>query len=233
MNINIGSLLEAASSARGTAVIIDVYRAFTTAAIALYNGAEAIILVAEVEEALDLKHGGIGEVCIGEVGGMRPDGFDFGNSPYEISRADVEGKVLIQSTRAGTVGVNAARNADKIYAASFLTAEATVESILRDDPDLVSIVAMGVAGTVRADEDEQCALYLRNRLEGREPNHESVRSLVLSGGESQKYDDPALPHFHPKDKEYALRIDMIPFAVIVSEEEGLMVARRDLYIETI
>ncbi len=233
MNINIGSLLDAASSARGTAVIIDVYRAFTTAAIALHNGAEAIILVAEIEEALDLKNDGIGSVCMGEVGGMRPDGFDFGNSPYEISQADLAGKILIQSTRAGTVGVNAARNADRVYAASFLTAEATVESILRDDPDLVSIVAMGVAGIVRADEDEQCALYLRNRLEGRKPDHESVRSLVLSGGESQKFDDPALPHFHPKDKEYALLIDTIPFAVIVSEEEGLMVARRELYVEPI
>ena len=86
---------------------------------------------------------------------------------------------------------------------------------------------MGAEGRERADEDEQCALYLRNLLLGRAPDHDAVRSLVLAGGESQKYGDPTRPHFHPEDKEMALRIDTIPFAIRVSRENGLLVARRD------
>ena len=226
MEIRMGSLLEGARDARGTAIIIDVFRAFTTAAVAFSRGASKIVLVAEVEEALALREQGRGDICMGEVSGFRPEGFDFGNSPFELSTADVEGKTLIQSTRAGTVGVVAASNADRVYVGSLIIAAATVEAVLRDSPDVVSIVAMGSEGTVRADEDEQCALYMRNLLQGRHPDRDAVRALVLAGGESQKYGDPSQPHFHPEDRDMALQIDTLPFAIEVSTEAGLLVARR-------
>ncbi len=225
MEIRIGSLLSGAQEARGTAIIIDVFRAFTTAAVAFSRGAEKIVLVAEVDEALALRNRGIGEMCMGEVGGKRPDGFDLGNSPFEMSNADVEGKVLVQSTRAGTVGVAAARNADRIYAGSLVIAEATAKAVAAHSPGLTSIVAMGSEGKVRTDEDEQCALYMRNLLQGRRPDPDAVRSLVLAGAESRKYGDPARPHFHAMDREIALRIDSISFAVRVTWEDGLLVAR--------
>ena len=224
MEIRMGSLLEGARDVQGTAIVIDVFRAFTTAAIAFSRGASRIVLVAEVEEALELRDKGEGELCMGEVSGIRPDTFDFGNSPFELSTADVEGKTLIQSTRAGTVGVVAASKADKIYAGSLIIAESTVKAVLRDSPEVVSIVAMGSEGVVRADEDEQCALYMRNLLQGRHPDPDAVRSLVLAGGESQKYLDPSQPQFHPEDREIALRVDTIPFAIEVSSERGLLVA---------
>ena len=217
-------MLDAASSARGTAVIIDVYRAFTTAAIALHNGAEAIILVSEIEEALDLKNDGIGAVCMGEVGGVRPDGFDFGNSPYEISNSNIEGKVLIQSTMAGTAGVVAAKNADDIYLGSLVIAEATVKSIKKSKPQIIDIIAMGSGGEFRTDEDEQCALYLRNLLEGRMPDIAAVKKLILTGNESDKFDDSTLTHFHPQDRELALQINSIPFAIKVKKIDGLLIA---------
>ena len=52
MNVELASLLEGAKAARGTVIIVDVFRAFTTAAVALDRGAKSIVLVAEVEEAL-------------------------------------------------------------------------------------------------------------------------------------------------------------------------------------
>ena len=67
MEIRKGSLLKGAQEAEGTVVIIDVYRAFTTAAVAFLKGAEKIVLVAEVEEALALKKRGVGTLCMGEV----------------------------------------------------------------------------------------------------------------------------------------------------------------------
>ena len=143
MEIRIDSLLRGAQEAEGTAIIIDVFRAFTTAAIAFSRGVEKIVLVAEIEEALQLRKAGVGQICMGEVAGMRPEGFDYGNSPYELSQADVSGKTLIQSTRAGTVGVAAAVRADQIYVGSLVIADATVKAINRDSPDIVSIVAMG------------------------------------------------------------------------------------------
>ncbi|MCH8745449.1 MAG: 2-phosphosulfolactate phosphatase [Chloroflexi bacterium] len=226
MEVRVGSLVRDAQEAEGTVIIIDVFRAFTTAAIAFDRGASRITLVAEIEEALELQQKGIGDVLMGEVDGERPEGFDYGNSPYEVSQVNFTGKSVVQSTRAGTVGVAAAGNADTIYLGSFAVADATVKAILRDQPSVVSIIGMGNQGRSRADEDEHCALYLRNLLEGRNPDPDAVRALVMAGGDTQKFFDESKPQYHPKDVELALQISKYHFAMKVTKEDGLLVARK-------
>lgn len=229
MEIRLGSLTRDAREAAGTVIVIDVFRAFTTAAIAFDQGAAAITLIAEAEDALALYRSGVGDVLLGEVDGKRPPGFDYGNSPYELAGVDLTGKSLVQSTRAGTVGVAAAFAApdtDTIYLGSLAVAAATVQAVRRDNPERVTILAMGDQGAVRSDEDEQCALYLRNLLEGREPDPDALRQLIMAGGATEKFFDPAQPQYHPQDVELALQISKYPFAMRVSRENGRPVARR-------
>src|SRR5262245_24348449 len=135
MEISILSFLEGAERATGSVVIIDVFRAFTTAAVVLANGASRIVMVRTVEEALALREAGIGQICMGEVQGRSPHGFDFGNSPFEVSTVDFHGKTIIQRTSAGTQGIVAASRAVRLYAASFVTADATVRALLSGSPD--------------------------------------------------------------------------------------------------
>jgi 2-phosphosulfolactate phosphatase len=225
MEISIHSLLGGATRAIGTVAVIDVFRAFTTAAVALANGESSIVMVRAVEEALALREAGIGQICMGEVRGRPPDGFDFGNSPYEISTVDFDGKTIIQRTSAGTQGIVAARQADRLYAASLVTADATVRSLLSGSPDQVSLVAMGDNGIKRADEDELCAIHLRNRLEGRQGDPDAIRRLILAGGEVGRFHDPTRPYLHPEDVDIALDIDRYDFAVRVNFEDGRPVAR--------
>jgi 2-phosphosulfolactate phosphatase len=226
MEIRIESLIEGARRASGTVVIVDVFRAFTTATVALARGADRIIMVAEIEEALRFRDEGIGDICVGEVNGIRPEGFNFGNSPFEMMQASLKDKVVIQSTRAGTTGVAAATQADAVYAGSFVVADATAKAILRDSPAYVTIVAMGWNARVRTDEDELCALYLRNLLQDRRPDPEAVRQLVLASGEAAKFGDPNQPHFHREDLEIALEVNKYDFAIRVVKEDGFLVARR-------
>ena len=226
MEIRLGSLKRDAEEAQGTTVIIDVFRAFTTAAIAFDNGAKEITLFAEPADALALHKKGVGDYLMGEVGGKKPDGFDFGNSPHEISQVDLTGKTLIQSTRAGTVGVEAAVNASEIFLGSFVVAQATMDAVKASGSELVSIIAMGDQGVARADEDEQCGIYLRNILEGRKPDFAAVKSLVLEGGATQKFFDPNQPQYHPEDVTLALEADRYDFAMKISREYGLLVARK-------
>lgn len=229
MEIRLGSLARDAREAAGTVIVIDVFRAFTTAAIAFDQGATAITLVAEAEDALALHRSGVGDLLMGEVDGKRPPGFDYGNSPYEITGVDLAGKSLVQSTRAGTVGVAASFDAPDsaaLYLGSFVAAAATVAAVLQDNPELVTIVAMGDQGVVRSDEDEHCALYLRNLLEGRQPDTDALRRLILAGGATQKFFDPAQPQYHPQDVELALQFSKYPFAMRVSREQGRPVARK-------
>ena len=226
MEISLGSLKRGAEEAQGTTIIIDVFRAFTTAAIAFDRGAKEIVLFADPNDALALHRKGVGDYLMGEVSGKKPDGFHFGNSPHEISDVDMTGKTLIQSTRAGTVGVEAATNAAEVFLGSFVVAQATVDAIRKESPSLVSIIAMGDQGVVRADEDEQCGIYLRNIMEERKPDFNAVKSLIMTGGATQKFFDPEQPQYHPEDVTLALQADRYSFAMKISREDGLLVARK-------
>ena len=227
MEIRIESLLEGAHKAAGAVAVIDVFRAFTTAAVAFARGARQIIMVGTVAEALALRERGLGQVCMGEVGGRAPPGFDFGNSPFELSQAELAGKTVIQRTGAGTQGIVAAKEAERLYAASLVTAGATARALRAGSPDRITLVAMGNNTLVRTDEDELCALHLRNLLEGRPGDTEALRRVILAGGELAHYRDPARPHLHPGDLEIALDVDRYDFAIRVSLEEGLLAARRE------
>lgn len=227
VRIEIVSLLEGARSARGWVVIIDVYRAMTTLAVAFSRGARAVRIAADPAEALRLRSTGGGDLCAGEVDGRRPPGFDFGNSPSELSRAELQGKTLILSTRAGAVGLEAAVGAERLFGGAFVNAAATAQFIAAARSPLVTLAAMGWSARERTDEDELCALVLRNRLEGRTPDPAAVRALALAGGESQKFGDPAQPWFPRADLEMALDFDRFDFAVeVVRDSTGLTARRR-------
>lgn len=227
MFVKIESLTESIFKLSGTVIVIDVLRAFSTAVVAFEHGVEKIIMVEEVEQALDIQKNGLADISMGEVDGIKPDAFNFGNSPFELSNSQIQGSILVQSTRAGTTGVERASKAgaSTIFAASLMNASATSDLVKSLKCDSVTIFAMGAWGTTRSDEDEQCALYIRNLLQGRKPDHQSVINLVRAGEEAQKYGDPSQPQYHPKDLDIALNIDSANFAIRIKETDGLLVAK--------
>lgn len=227
VGITVESLLDGARRAVGAVAVIDVLRAFTTAAVALANGATRIVMVADVDEALGLRGAGVGQICMGEVDGRAPDAFDFGNSPFELSCGDLRDKTIIQRTSAGTQGIVAAVGAEHRYAAALVTARATARAMLATQPRRITLVAMGLDGGSRTDEDELCALHLRNLLQGRSGDADAVRRLIRVSGEAMKYRTAARRHRHPADLEIALDVDRYDFAVRVDIEDGRPVARRD------
>jgi 2-phosphosulfolactate phosphatase len=228
VEIRIESLLDGARRAAGAVAVIDVLRAFTTAAVALANGANRIIMVADVDEALCLRAAGVGQICMGEVKGHAPDAFDFGNSPFELSSADLRGKTIIQRTSAGTQGIVGTIAAECRYAAALVTARATARAMLATRHSRITLVAMGLDGGSRTDEDELCALHLRNLLQGRLGDAEAVRRLIRASGEAVKYRHASGRHLHPEDLDIALDVDRYDFAIQVDIEDGRPVARRDI-----
>jgi 2-phosphosulfolactate phosphatase len=221
IEITVGSFASAAQEAAGVVVVIDVFRAFTTAALALANGASRIIMVGDLTTALALRERGIGQYCIGERHGIKPTGFDFGNSPAEIAGVRFDGETLVQTTSNGTRGILAASAAKTIYAGSFVTAEATVHAIQNGAENEISLVAMG-NGEDRADEDEICALYLRSQLLGLQPDRGAVRTLINTM--SKRVDGETIS---VQDVDCCLDIDSIPFAIRVIREGDFWVASAD------
>jgi 2-phosphosulfolactate phosphatase len=227
MEIRIGSLLDGAAQATGAVAIIDVFRAFTTAAVVLANGASHITMVSTVEEALTLRESGFADICMGEVGGRAPAGFDFGNSPFEVSDITFAGKFIVQRTSAGTQGIVAARHAELLYATSLVTASATARALLSSASGRISLVAMGNNAVIRTDEDELCALHLRNLLEGRRGDADAVRKVILAGGDALRFHDPSRPHLDKRDLDIALDVDRYDFAIRTVLEDGRPVARAE------
>src|SRR6187200_3261766 len=82
-------------------VIIDVFRATSTIAAALYNGAKCVIPVDSVPKAIEISKS-ISGIAAGERDGMIAEGLQHGNSPLEYTRDFVEGKTLILTTTNGT-----------------------------------------------------------------------------------------------------------------------------------
>jgi 2-phosphosulfolactate phosphatase len=82
-------------------VIIDVFRATSTIATALYNGASRIIPVDSVELCIELGKS-TGGITAGERDGKVIKGLEYGNSPAEYPRSFIEGKTLVLTTTNGT-----------------------------------------------------------------------------------------------------------------------------------
>jgi 2-phosphosulfolactate phosphatase len=88
MRVTCDSLLAGAKAARGTAVVVDVFRAFTCTPLLFYKGIERSILVATPEEALALKQRNGDLLLSGEVTGFPIEGFGLENSPSQILKKD-------------------------------------------------------------------------------------------------------------------------------------------------
>jgi 2-phosphosulfolactate phosphatase len=224
VKVELASLEQGARQARGTAVIIDVFRAFTTAAHAFDRGAKAILMVGDGDTALALKASGWADLCMGEAAGRKVAGFDFGNSPHAVSQVDLTGKVLAQKTSNGTRGLLAATGAEEIYTGAFVTAAATVRCIQAREPETVAIVAMGAAERQTA-EDEICALYHQALFQGLSPDRTALQTWVASLVPPADPGLVASGDYPPEDRALALAADSMNFAIRVVTEDGMLVAR--------
>ena len=87
-------------------VIIDVLRATSTIATALYNGANAVIPVDSVSRCIEISKQ-IQGITAGERDGKIAEGLAYGNSPFEYPREFIAGKTLVLTTTNGTNGSGA------------------------------------------------------------------------------------------------------------------------------
>jgi 2-phosphosulfolactate phosphatase len=224
------SLLAGAGQAEGLVVIIDVMRAFTSAAFMMHLGADRIILLAEPEAVLQLKRDR-GFLAVGEVGGKPVPGFDLGNSPSHILAAGRDlfaGRVVALRTSAGVTGaVAAGQMASGLILGSYVTARAIACHIhrLSPPPEVVSLVAMGNAGTEVTPDDEACADYLEHLLTGRAYDHIAALRRIVEHECAQKFLRADRAHFPPADPVYCLQRDLFDFVLVATLEDEQLVAQ--------
>ncbi len=165
MEIRILECLKSLNEARGLIVVIDVFRAFTTACYLHNRGIGKYIALNSLDEAYQLKSANPSYVLMGERDGFKQTGFDFGNSPIEILHANCFDKTVIHTSSAGTKGlIEALKVSDQVITGSFVNATAIVHFIKRIQPEFVTLLAMGVSGEESSIEDSLCAEYISKLL---------------------------------------------------------------------
>ena len=133
-----------------TCVVLDILRATSSMITALANGAEQILPVATIEEALAAKAEHPEALLCGERHGRRITAeqakgtdFDLGNSPREYTAEMVAGKTLISTTTNGTRALRACSGAREIWVGSFLNLQATIDQLRLVKPERLVLVCSG------------------------------------------------------------------------------------------
>jgi 2-phosphosulfolactate phosphatase len=224
-------------------VVIDVLRAFTTAAHAFHAGATEIWLCRSSEEAFALRGRTPGAVLVGEAGGQQIPGFDHGNSPSELQAADLRGRVVILRSSNGTLGVDQAARASAgaaILLGSLVVAAATAR-YLRRVGGIVELVPMGwigepprvsqghlphasPEGLLEGAEDHACAAYLAALLTDAPGDVAATIRAVEQSPAGRRAMDPAVPWITPADLACATAVDRFDFAMPVTRRGDLLVA---------
>ena len=131
-------------------VVFDVLRATSTMAVALGNGAAAIVPVEEIAEAVAFRRQQPDVLLAGEREGVRIQAgltggtaFDLGNSPREFTRERVRGRTIVITTTNGTRALRACARARTALACSFLNLRATADFIQRELPASLLVVCGG------------------------------------------------------------------------------------------
>lgn len=124
-------------------VIIDVLRASSTIVTALMNGAKGIIPVMDMGEASRISQSVDSDniLLCGEKDGIKIEGYDLGNSPFEYDRKTVEGKTLIFNTTNGTKAIKKGVGSAELYVAAFLNLSTVVEKLKNEQKDIVLVCA--------------------------------------------------------------------------------------------
>jgi len=218
--------IQGAGRATGATVVIDVFRAFSAAAYALAAGAVEIILTREVEEARNAALAFPGAVLMGEVAGVRPNGFALGNSPGEIvaNPAAVIDQTVVHRSSAGTQCALAAwqAGAGPLYVASLVVASATATAVTAEPT--VTMVSSGESGVGPSEEDEVCAMVIDGLLRGDSSRLATCGHEVASCDRAEFLRKSSFAH--PRDVALCADTDAFSFAMRAELKDGLVRVRR-------
>ena len=226
MDIKILQLLDGAKVATGLTLIIDVFRAFSTACYATGFGAKKIIPVGNIEIAYQLKGQNPGYILIGERNEQKPAGFDFGNSPSQLLKEKIAGKTILHTTSSGTQGIANATNASEILTGSFVNAGAIVKYINKKQPQTVSLVCMGYACEYPTDEDTLCAEFIKNELKGIQNNFDKMVETIRNGSGARFFEHDTQNWSPQIDFELCLALNRFNFVLKVEKDKSIDYLRK-------
>lgn len=204
-------------------VVIDVLRATSTMAVLFECGLQSLLAVEDISGALAARAERPDALLFGEHKGLKPDGFDYGNSPAEAAGLDLRGRHAIHATSNGTRALCTVAGRGGVTVAGALVNAAAVAKFAMQF-ESVMLVCSGNGGANEFSlEDYATAAAITQTLRARCPEAALGDAALLA----TCVDDPAglvargshaqilrALDFHA-DLEFAMRLDAAPGVPIV------------------
>ncbi|MDC7225930.1 MAG: 2-phosphosulfolactate phosphatase [Spirochaetales bacterium] len=181
MKINIIAPDSNTEKIEGFTIVVDVFRAFSTAYYIQEKNPLKYILSESIEHSWQLKNANKNSILIGEREGYKIEGFNFGNSPTEIAGSDFSRNVVIHTTTNGTRGVLAQPVDNEVVVGSFVNLQALLNHIYDNKIQTVNIYCTAPKDTLYGEEDWVFADYLKARLTGENSSFEDVIVKLRNG----------------------------------------------------
>ncbi len=193
-------------SRQDVVVIVDVLRASTTIVNAFANGATRVYPVETVSEARRMKEENSSFLLCGERNGLKPSGFDLGNSPLEYDFEIVNGKWIVLTTTDGTKAIKEAKTVHKpVLIGACVNSSAVARRAFKLAAELgsgVSVVAAGRKGQFSLEDFLGAGLIAKKMPKGKcEYSDSALAAISLTGTESEDFLDLFTSSSHAKELE--------------------------------
>ncbi len=147
--------------------VIDTIRAASTITTILGRGGREVIIAGNKKQAFIFKKIFNDYILCGEEGGLPPKGFDYGNSPLEISKLDVKGKGFIIMTTNGTQSIFKTRECPAVFILSILNMNYAVEALIdyaSKNKNDIALLCSGEKGKIAYDDVYTAGIAVRYLL---------------------------------------------------------------------
>ncbi|MFC2154690.1 2-phosphosulfolactate phosphatase [Candidatus Altiarchaeota archaeon] len=207
MEVVVSKPAESISGHFDVIVVLDVIRASSNILTLFSRGADFVVPVESLDEAKKIKSENPDFILFGERNRVRPEGFDYGNSPTQNSRLELFQRKAIISTTNGTKAItNAVRKADEVWIGGFLNVGAIVNALKRQNPEKVALLAAS-GGDARKNEDELCAKYLKALMIGENVSFHEYKDHILN----ERLKEKNLQSWFKADIEFCLQLNKYNF----------------------
>ncbi|NOY08049.1 MAG: 2-phosphosulfolactate phosphatase [Spirochaetes bacterium] len=233
--INTADYAEGINFAGKTAVIIDILRASTTIITLLEKGIKAVKPVGTLEEAYRYKEKNTNVLLIGERKGIKPEKFDYGNSPYLLAKETFNKKHAVITTTNGTRALFNTLSAEYIFIGALRNIKALTACILSLNRPAV-IVCAGTDSHFSIEDFYAAGILVKsliqNSPENNRPELTDISNLSLFTAEIEKdrlLNGKTCKHYRhlteigfKKDIEYALSINKSDIVPYYNKEKGTL-----------
>lgn len=195
------------------AVVIDVFRAFTTASYVLDKNPYSYFITDKHAVVIQLASNCRNPLVIGKPE-KGCDGLIYliPNSPTRALGVQVTGRDVIHRTAAGSQGVLKAKDADIVLAAGFVNAAATVRFVRQFINPKVKVIPMGHEGVTPSLEDDICALYIQALIADQEFDLAPYIPQIKEGPGKYLFSEDQW-QYPFEDFDRCLEIDRFDFAI--------------------